>query len=372
MSKNVVLCLDGTSNEYGRENTNVVRLFELLDKDGPGGQTMFYDPGIGTFSASPVLNAVTRTVMKTLGMAFGLGLTANLKDAYRFLMETYEPGDRVFVFGFSRGAYTARVLAGLLRMCGLLPRGNDNLVDYAVRLYAGKKFDISLGDEASGVAGFKHTFARPCPVHFLGLWDTVSSVGWVWDPKTYPYTATLEGVRTVRHAVSVDERRAFFRQNRARRHSDLVEVWFPGVHSDVGGGYPAAEGHLGRISLEWMLVEAHRAGLELDEAAAVRAVETSRPLVGPSHSVHESLTGPWHLAEVFPKMRWSSRRRKRLPHLNLWKPRTLRDREHIHESVQHKREDDSGYVPVNVPENPRVVPWVRFADVIGGHTSLEP
>ncbi|OZC01139.1 T6SS phospholipase effector Tle1-like catalytic domain-containing protein [Rubricoccus marinus] len=372
MSKNVVLCLDGTNNEYGKRNTNVVRLFELLEKDDPDRQAAFYDPGIGTFSASPVLNAATRSVMKVFGMAFGLGLTANLKDAYRFLMATYEPGDRVYIFGFSRGAYTARVLAGLLHMCGLLPRGNDNLIDYAVRLYAGKEFDVALGHGASGLAGFKRTFARPCPVHFLGLWDTVSSVGWVWDPKTYPYTASLDGVGTVRHAVSVDERRAFFRQNRVRGPEDLVEVWFPGVHSDVGGGYPAEEGHLGRIALEWMLVEAHRAGLDVDEAAAIEAVGTVRPLVGPSHSVHNSLTGPWHLAEVFPKMRWSSRWRRRLPHLNLWKSRTLRSRERVHESVQHKREDDSEYDPLNVPENPRVVPWIRFADVVDGRTSSEP
>ena len=116
MAKNIVLCLDGTNNEYGTRNTSVVLLFELLEKDDPARQVAFYDPGIGTLSASPVLNAAARSAMKALGMAFGLGLTANLKDAYRFLMDTYEASDRVFVFGFSRGAYTARVLAGLLHM----------------------------------------------------------------------------------------------------------------------------------------------------------------------------------------------------------------------------------------------------------------
>jgi uncharacterized protein (DUF2235 family) len=206
MAKNIVLCLDGTNNEYGPRNTNVARLFELLDKDDPARQVAFYDPGLGTFSASPLLNAAARSVMKGLGLAFGLGLTANLKDAYRFLMSTYEPGDRVYVFGFSRGAYTARVLAGLLHMCGLLPPGNDNLVDYAVRLFAGKKFKIAFGDGSPELAGFRHAFSRPCPVRFLGLWDTVSSVGWVWDPKSYPYTAAPEGVETVRHAVSGDLR----------------------------------------------------------------------------------------------------------------------------------------------------------------------
>jgi uncharacterized protein (DUF2235 family) len=372
MAKNIVLCLDGTSNEYGTRNTNVVRLFELLDKDDPARQVAFYDPGIGTFSASPLLNAAARSVMKALGMAFGLGLTANLKDAYRFLMNTYEPGDRVFVFGFSRGAYTARVLAGLLHMCGLLPRGNDNLVDYAVRLFAGKKFEIAFGDEATELAGFRHAFSRPCPVRFLGLWDTVSSVGWVWDPKSYPYTAAPEGVETVRHAVSVDERRAFFRQNRVRNHGDLAEVWFPGVHSDVGGGYAAAEGHLARIALEWMLVEARRAGLFFDEADVVEAVQTKRPLEGAPFTVHNSLRGPWHLAEVFPKMRWSKRWKRRLPHLSLWRSRRLEGDEVVHASVFHKQDDDASYAPGNVPASAPTAPWERLADVVRDEPRLSP
>lgn len=361
MSKNVVLCLDGTNNEYGPRNTNVVRLFELLD-NGPEHQVAFYDPGIGTFSARPFLSRAARGVMKVLGMAFGVGLTANLKDAYRYLMGAYEPGDRVYVFGFSRGAYTARTLAGLVHMCGLLPPGNDNLVDYAVRLYVGREFGTALGDRAAELQGFKAAFARPCPVHFLGLWDTVSSVGWVLDPKSYPYTYSLDGVRTVRHAVSLDERRGFYRQNRVSdEHPDLSEVWFPGVHSNVGGGYPADENHLARVALEWMLVEAVQAGLRVDRRAARRAVAVDRPLDPAALRVHQSLRGPWHLAEVFPKLRYSSRFGRRLPHLNLWRPRRPRDGECLHASVRALSEASPSYRPTNLPDEYSEAPWVPFS-----------
>lgn len=138
-------------------------------------------------------------------------------------METWEPGDRVFIFGFSRGAYTARVLAAMLYALGLLPRVCGNLVPYALRL-----FDSVRGtDKDSGtnywklLNQFRQTFARPVspdddsrrfPVWFLGLWDTVSSVGWVWNPKSYPHTRSNRAVQFVRHAVALDERRCFFRQ----------------------------------------------------------------------------------------------------------------------------------------------------------------
>jgi uncharacterized protein (DUF2235 family) len=128
-------------------------------------------------------------------------------------MDTWEPGDRVFLFGFSRGAYAARVLAGLLHALGLLPRGCDNLVPYALRLFGSLRGTAPGGGESYWEvgAGFRRTFARPVaagddertfPVHFLGVWDTVSTVGWVWNPQSYPYTACNPGVAVVRHARS--------------------------------------------------------------------------------------------------------------------------------------------------------------------------
>jgi uncharacterized protein (DUF2235 family) len=179
------------------------------------------------------------------GLAFGTGLTWKVQEAYIYLMDFWEPGDQVFLFGFSRGAYTVRVLAGLLHTLGLLPRGNQNLVPYVVRLFNAirKAGTHEESDRARAYwelcNAFRWTFVRPVPgssddrrfhVHFLGVWDTVSSVGWVWDPLKFPYTAHNPSIAIIRHAVSVDERRWFFRQNlmEQRGKQDFKELWFPG------------------------------------------------------------------------------------------------------------------------------------------------
>ena len=175
-------------------------------------------------------------LQKVLGLAFGLGLTRTIQECYQFLMNHCQEEDRIFIFGFSRGAYTARALAGLAHRCGLLRPEHANLTSSALNLYKHRAPDDL-------VDAFKATFSRSCPIHLLGLWDTVSSVGWVWDPVKLDYTRKNSSVGNVRHAVSNDERRSFFRQNLWERASDQdeKEVWFPGVHSDVGGGYRKVE-----------------------------------------------------------------------------------------------------------------------------------
>jgi uncharacterized protein (DUF2235 family) len=162
----------------------------------------------------------------------------------------------------------------------------------------------------------------PCRPHFVGVWDTVSSIGWIENPLKLPYIADNPDIEIGRHAVAIDERRAFFRNhlwrlssNPASEHGpkDLKQVWFPGVHSDVGGGYPEAESGLAKIALEWMLDEAQAAGLLVDAARR-------RQLLGqdgsgrfaapdPRAEAHESLTGAWHLAEYVPKRHydWATR-----------------------------------------------------------------
>src|SRR5262249_8569020 len=131
--RNIVLCCDGTSNEYGDRNTNVVKLFTMLRR-GPR-QLGFYDPGVGTLSAPAVFTTAAQIVTKGLGLAFGRGITQNIEDAYAFLMETWQPGDRVFIFGFSRGAYTARAVAAMLHKVGLLDAGSRHLVPYASKMF---------------------------------------------------------------------------------------------------------------------------------------------------------------------------------------------------------------------------------------------
>src|SRR5262245_58623619 len=122
MAKNIVVCCDGTGNEYGENNTNVVKLFRMIEKD-PRSQIAYYDPGVGTLSAPAALTKLTKALTKLLGLAFAYGVSTNLEDAYEYLMDKFEPGDKVFLFGFSRGAFTVRALAGMLNKCGLLEKG---------------------------------------------------------------------------------------------------------------------------------------------------------------------------------------------------------------------------------------------------------
>src|SRR4051812_21990256 len=131
--RNIIICCDGTNNEFGDINTNVVRLIQVLDRT-PGTQYLYYDPGVGTLPEPGAWGKLNGWISKIAGLAFGAGLEWKVQEAYTYLMDWWEPGDRVFLFGFSRGAYGARVLAGMLHAVGLLPKGAYNLVPYAMRL----------------------------------------------------------------------------------------------------------------------------------------------------------------------------------------------------------------------------------------------
>ena len=140
MPKNIVICCDGTGNEFGDTNSNVVKLYGTL-VIAPGIQVGYYHPGVGTMGAPTAHNWLAKQWTRAMGLAFGAGLLANVGDAYRYLMNVYEDGDRVFLFGFSRGSYTARALAGVLHMFGLLYPGNEGLIPYVIRDYAKKTRD---------------------------------------------------------------------------------------------------------------------------------------------------------------------------------------------------------------------------------------
>ena len=172
-ARNLIVCCDGTNNEFGPQNTNVIRLMQALDRDSHR-QRLYYDPGVGTLPEPGLWTSLGKKVSKWLGLAFGLGLSDNILEAYTFLMETWEPGDRVFLFGFSRGAYTVRVLAGLLHSLGLLPPGSQSMVPYLMRLFKAVRSDKSYWQLCDD---FRWTFARPGPgarddrrfrVHYLG------------------------------------------------------------------------------------------------------------------------------------------------------------------------------------------------------------
>lgn len=334
MARNIVICCDGTSNQFGTNNTNVVRLVQVAQRD-PGSQHVYYDPGVGTLPEPGWITWAGKLVSTVAGLAFGAGLSWKIQEAYRYLMEVWEPGDRVFCFGFSRGAYAVRVLSGLLHELGLLARGGDNLIPYAMRLFKTARRDHhrNISCEQSEYwklrDQFRRTFARPVmpgdddrrfPVHFLGLWDTVSSVGWVWDPPKFPFITHNPGVSVARHAVSLDERRWFFRQNLLGtvEGQDLLQYWFPGSHCDVGGGYPATGGGLSLTAFEWMLKQAQTAGLLVNAARLNELLMDGQPW---EEREHESLTPIWWPAEFFPKLCWNSRCRCRVPGVGLGRHR---------------------------------------------------
>ncbi len=372
--RNLVIACDGTNNQFGRENTNVVRLVQCLDRSVDR-QLIYYDPGVGTLPEPGWVSWIGKGFSTVAGLAFGAGLKWKVSQAYRFLMDYWEPRDRVFLYGFSRGSYTVRVLAGFLHLFGLLPAGDQCLLPYALRLYAAsrKKDDGREGKDKSFwdlCDDFRETFSREIPgcknrrfpVHFMGVWDTVSSVGWVWEPARFPFTARNPSVSTVRHAISVDERRWFFRQNQFESipNQSLEERWFPGVHCDVGGGYPLQCGGLWQGAFRWMLEESSSAGLLLDTVREAKvwadAGEVARPWREPQD---ESLTWKWWPAEFIPKLRYIKKLSMDLPAIGLGRRRVIQDSAVPHEVTL--RRIAANIVPLYRPPN---IPgsWYQLAE----------
>lgn len=328
MARQLILCIDGTNNRFSDKPTNVLRVFRSLPKNSDTLLT-YYDQGVGTFGLSETLFEWQKIPSRIAGLAFGWGIKRNVLNAYHFLMENYREGDQIFIYGFSRGSYAARILAAMIHTLGLLPACQAQQLDFAWSLlttrtapedgaapkpslkqawrYIGWRLTARKRPDFSLMAQFKNTFSQDVDVHFLGLFDTVSSVGWVYDPLAVPYTANNPGVRTIRHAVSIDEQRCFFRQNlwNVAKAKDLKQVWFAGVHCDIGGGYPLGESQLALIALRWMIGESLEAGLNIDDAACRGELHPpSCPVADPLAQAHQSLSRLWMIAEWIPRLRW--------------------------------------------------------------------
>jgi uncharacterized protein (DUF2235 family) len=278
----------------------VVKLAAMLDKRAVD-QLLYYQPGIGTWLPPGQWGRLRTRMLTQLDLAFAIFLKYHVQNAYRFLMRYYEEGDEIYLFGFSRGAYTARVLAGMLHKVGLLARGNEELVSFAWQAFA-------RADNLEEAQGFCATFSRRVPIEFLGVWDTVSSVRYAWRDQHFPYTYDNPSVRCVRQAMAIDERRAYFRQNLwiqpGRPGQDVRQVWFAGVHCDVGGGYLEAESGLAKIALSWMIAEVGaRLAFDATTLAAVIPKESSKNYAAPSPlaKLHDSLRGLWHIIEWIPR-----------------------------------------------------------------------
>jgi uncharacterized protein (DUF2235 family) len=220
--RNLVFLCDGTGNELGGalsdevsdiRISNVLKLYRIAEKGKR--QLVYYTPGVGTVGRVDWLYRWKQKFLGVLGLATGYGLDDNVLGAYRFLVENWEEGDRIYLFGFSRGAWTARVLAGLLHLIGLVRPSQLNMCDNALATYkrAAAENRMPIAWHFARVIG-----SRFPTIHFVGVWDTVASVlvpradrMWIPSLETLPYTRTNPSVRKFRHALALDERRRMFR-----------------------------------------------------------------------------------------------------------------------------------------------------------------
>jgi uncharacterized protein (DUF2235 family) len=350
MPRKIVLCLDGTNNEYAAVNTNVVKLYAMLDR-AQDDQLGYYQPGIGTFAPPGVWEKPRKWIITRLDLAVAWLLEEHVTDAYRFLMQYYQPGDEIFIFGFSRGSYSARALAAMLYKVGLLSPGNEEMLSFAWDTFKREK-------DRDVYIGFRHTFCRKVTVRFLGLWDTVSSVGWAWHPQYLQFTENNPAIGIVRHAMALDERRAYFVQNLCTHtppaSQDVQQVWFPGVHCDVGGGYKESEAGLSKIALAWMVGHAEGVGLRFNPAAkmAILPPQDTPQFAAPNAAAkkHESLHGLWWLVEYIPK-RIHDPSRAFAPRwiLHGGRHRYVAENSNIHRAVFDRMECVPDYRPPNLP-----------------------
>lgn len=300
MGRNIVLCLDGTGNEVKAKGaTNILKIVELLDLGDPEKQVVYYSPGVGTFASPGAWTTLAQGLSRLAGFALGHGLRQNIGQAYAFLMNAWRPGDKVFVFGFSRGAYAARALCGMLYRVGLLRPGSENLVPYALRVYArgrGRKSDLSGPEGWDRIDRFAKALSiRPArnslafPIDFLGVFDSVKATRLLGKDIHWPYTNGLPNVRIVRHAVSIDERRrpyavALIPIPKPGNAPQVTQTWFSGVHSDVGGGFDDHP-ELGKVTMRWMLEGALAEGLLVNERKLRQGYDLSEPYANaPLHS----------------------------------------------------------------------------------------
>lgn len=338
MSKVLVVFSDGTGNSSAKFfKTNVWRLYQALDVRAPASpeeheQLVCYDDGVGTSNFKP---------LALLGGALGVGLMRNVMDLYRFVCRHYEPGDRIYAFGFSRGAFTIRVLVGLIAMMGVVKARNESELHllsedayrrfrYCFRLLGDRHLNGGSEKEGTGLTDIivtplrnwrdrriaarrrrkglplleDHHLVPVERIDFVGVWDTVAAYGspiaeitkgidrWVW-PLSMPDYKLSEKVLRARHALALDDERDTFHPllwdevheqslieaGKVAAHR-LRQVWFAGMHSDVGGGY--AEESLAHVSLCWMAKEACAAGLRLRPGAMDAFQFAANPL-GPMH-----------------------------------------------------------------------------------------
>lgn len=275
--KRLIVCCDGTWQKLSsRYPTNVVKIAQAIKPQSTNGipQIIFYDEGIGTGDKAD----------KIFGGAFGWGIDQNIQDAYRFLCLNFEKGDEIYLYGFSRGAYTVRSLAGLINCSGLLTRNKIRQAPRAYELYR----EADIRPNASEAEYFRQTNGDRVPIKFLGCWDTVGSLGvpdqipwlpideWINEKYKFNDTSLSSIIQNARHAVAIDEIRKVFDvtpmiKSSKNLNQSLRQVWFPGEHGCVGGGTKEQSG-LSDGALKWMIDESEPFGLEFDQSAVLDGI----------------------------------------------------------------------------------------------------
>lgn len=351
--KNIVLCADGTGNQDVKDRgTNVFRLYESVDlrtHDGKAAlqpQLAFYSDGVGTSSAFPI---------RVIGGIFGWGFKENVLTLYRDVCRVYQPGDRIYIFGFSRGAYTARALAAMIQCRGLLGAAQADIgeaVEDEWKAFARSCFTrLATSSDRYGSDG-DDGGAPKVEIEFLGVWDTVGAMGGpVWGlsailnclyPRFFKELNLGKGVRCARHALAIDEQRQAFSPELWREQEDdgdrLQQVWFAGVHSNVGGGYPKQG--MALVALDWMMAEAQRKGL--------RFVQRDLDYVEDRRDVHGKLYDSRAGFGVYYR----------------WQPRDLRKLSARHQvrrikvhlsAIERAAFGSQGYAPLNIPHDCEIV-----------------
>ncbi len=301
--KRLIVCSDGTWSTPEKES-NVYKMWRAIaPKDDEGNiQKVFYDAGVGTEGS---------WVDKLLGGASGLGLDKNIQDGYRFLMHTYEPGDKIYVFGFSRGAYTVRSLAGFLRNSGLLHMDHSNRFQEAFDLY--RREDAPPTSKIA--EDFRAAYSQEIEIEFVGVWDTVGALGipterfgHIFNRRHLFHDVELSGrVKHGYQALAIDERRRSFKASiwgmldkdgnyivdAVPKEGQTVEqAWFAGYHSDVGGG--TSHDALSDVTFEWMMRKAYDTGIRFDQEYLASNVHAD-----PLGKDHDSKTGIFRFVSTF-------------------------------------------------------------------------
>ncbi len=322
MSKRIAYCADGTWDTSSK-HTNVYKLYKALTVSAD--QMPFYDDGVGSMGLP---------IERLAGGAFGTGLWQKIKDGYTRIAHVYEQDDPIYIFGFSRGAYTARSVAGMIAACGLPTKNFSNdLVDTAFKAYRDKD------DRARLLATLKNCSMYDPKITMIGVWETVGALGipsvlGLVDPIVYGFldTSLHPNVLNAYHALAIDERRFEFPAtlwtSAPAPGQTIEQVWFCGVHSDVGGGEPDdIEGAtaLSDISLGWMMNKASALGLQIDPEIQ----KTYTLPLDPKYALdklHESWTPLWG----FPRRRMIEKNAFladsvtiRCQHDNSWRPQNL-------------------------------------------------